>query len=162
MEKGSLMFDLVNMHQSDLEALRLEVSVELDRRRLIDSVKAQTEELVKSYESAVAIEGVVDGTTVPVGGWGPGRTVDFNGEPYVNISGSWLTHDPSEYPHGWRRLGAPDPDPKTAIPWESGLLAKVDVLMTYNGFTWRCKLEHTTHIGWAPSEFTYAVWEKVS
>lgn len=22
--------------------------------------------------------------------------------------------------------------------------------------------EHTTHIGWAPSEFTYAVWEKVS
>ena len=51
------MFDLVNMHQSVLEALRLEVSVELDRRRL---------------------------------------------------------------------------------------------------------LEHTTHIGWAPSEFTYAVWEKVS
>ena len=32
------MFDLVNMHQSDLEALRLEVSVELDRRRLIDSL----------------------------------------------------------------------------------------------------------------------------
>ena len=22
--------------------------------------------------------------------------------------------------------------------------------------------EHTTHIGWAPSEFTHAVWEKVS
>ena len=155
------MVDLVSMHISDLESLRLAVATELDRRKLLAETQTKTDELVKQYESAVAIERVVDGSTVPTGGWGPGRTVDFEGEPYINISAGWLTHNPNKYPRGWRREGAKEPDPDNRAPWESGLLAKVGALLTHNGFTWRCKLEHTTHIGWEPSEFTHAVWEKV-
>ena len=155
------MVDLVSMHISDLESLRLAVATELDRRKLLAETQAKTDELVKQYESAIAIEGAVDGSTIPTGGWGPGRTVNFEGEPYINISGGWLMHNPTEYPHGWRRAGAQEPDPNNPVPWESGLLVKVGVLVTHNGFTWRGKLEHTTHIGWEPSEFTHAVWEKV-
>ena len=29
---------------------------------------------------------------------------------------------------------------------------------THNGKTWRAKVAHTTHAGWAPSAATHAVW----
>ena len=42
------MVDLVSMHISDLESLRLAVATELDRRKLLAETQTKTDELVNS------------------------------------------------------------------------------------------------------------------
>ena len=49
--------------------------------------------------------------------------------------------------------------PDDAPTWAEGVAYSVDQEVTHAGRTWRCKLAHTSHTGWAPSEATYAVWE---
>lgn len=52
----------------------------------------------------------------------------------------------------------PETEPEV-IAWAIGQTIAVGDLRTHNGQTWRALLAHTTHEGWAPSQFTPTIWQ---
>ena len=104
------------------------------------------------------------------GWWMPSTLLSDGGKVWRNVSGDVLTTPPSGFPSGtasWSHLFVehsastePEPDPG-AQPWAEGVAYSVGALVTHAGRTWRCKLAHTSHSGWAPSDATHTVWEPV-
>lgn len=124
-----------------------------------------------------------DTTGVPtwaeLGGIAPaGALVRDGGKVWRNVSGVPLVHPPSGFPgwteadlaHLWALVIDAQPDPEqpeepeqpSTIPWAVGQDVKAGDLRTHDGNTWRAKLDHVTHAGWAPSAATHAVWELVT
>lgn len=107
---------------------------------------------------------------VPPHHWPNGTLLRDGGTVWRNVSGGVLTTPPSGFPaptSTWNRLFVehststePEPDPG-AQPWAEGVAYSVGALVTHAGRTWRCKLAHTSHSGWAPSDATPTVWEPV-
>lgn len=52
----------------------------------------------------------------------------------------------------------PETEPEV-IAWAIGQTIAVGDLRTHGGQTWRALLAHTTHEGWAPSQFTPTIWQ---
>lgn len=102
--------------------------------------------------------------------WPAGHLIIEGGVVYRNVSGVPLTSPPSAFPGGpsrWTHLfvvessGEEEPSPPEGNEWQDGAAYQVGDVVTYNGGTWRCKLAHTSHSGWAPSVYTHAVWEAI-
>ena len=94
-------------------------------------------------------------------GYAKGATVIHGGDTFTSRVDNNVWEPGTEHGHTWLR-NAPEPDqPGGAAPWAKGVAYSVGQEVTHAGRTWRCKLAHTSHSGWAPSEFAHAVWEPV-
>lgn len=148
--------DLATMPDADLDALRIAILNEQERRRRIAEAPGAQQQLADLYAAAVA-------TAAPTP-WaalrdrvGPGqRVVWTDGNVWRNSSGAWLptTASPATWPQGWaQETGLP---PAIAA-WAAGQSVKVGDLRTYGGKSFRCLQAHTTQAGWEPPSVP-ALW----
>ena len=140
---------VTTLSDEDLEALRVDVLNEQDRRRIITEAPARADQLAQQYAA------VVD--AAPATPWddltdrvGPGqRIVWTDGNVYRNTSRAWLnTNDtPDTYPQGWsQETGLPS----GVAPFAVGEAVAVGDLRTYEGTIYRVITAHTTQAGWPP------------
>ena len=143
------MDDLTTMTDVDLDALRVRVLTEQERRRLLADAPAQSKALGDKYAAAVAAAAPIPWASVP-DAIGPGTSIIWtDGNTWRNKSGAWLpkTASPATYPLGWtQETGMP-----TASPWSPTGVYKTGDLVTYNGKTYRCLQWHTANAGWTPT-----------
>ena len=141
--------DLTALTDEDLDALRVDVLNEQDRRRIIAEAPARADQLAQQYET------IMEAT--PATPWadltdrvGPGqRIVWTDGETWRNTSGSWLptTATPATYPQGYaQETGLP----AEVAPFVVGESVKVGDLRTFEGTVYRVLQAHTTQADWAP------------
>ena len=149
--------DLTALTDQDLEALRVDVLNEQDRRRIITEAPSRADQLAQQYES------VMD--AAPATPWddltdrvGPGqRIVWTDGNVYRNSSCAWLptTATPETYPLGWsQETGLP----AEVLPWEPGGTYKTDDLRTFGGIVYRCIQPHTNYDPGHTPNLTPALW----
>lgn len=143
------MNDLTTMTDSDLDALRVQVLTEQERRRLLADAPAQSKALGDKYAAAVAAAAPIAWASVP-DAIGPGVTIIWtDGNTWRNKAGTWLpkTASPATYPLGWtQETGLP-----TASQWSATGVYKVGDLVSYNGKTYRCIQGHTANASWTPT-----------
>ncbi len=138
----------------DLDALRIAVLTEQERRYKIENAPAQMEAVATDYAAAVADDDPVPFEPVPHFGHGPGTLVIFDGETHRNTSGAWLTASPADYPLGWsQETGLPDDVP----PFKAGENVVPGDLREYEGTIYRVIQGHTTAAHWPPPA-TPALW----
>ena len=163
------MTDLAALNDADLDALRLAVLLEQERRNLLVQAPATAVELATRYSAAI---GRKDGDPYqPVTGahdaYPPGSIVEGNAGEY-HRSTDWASHAPGTTGAPWERVWA-DGDGWTTTPpaagplvWAIGISAVADTtVVSHEGRLWRCKVTHVTHSGWVPSAATHAVWTDI-
>ena len=163
------MTDLAALTDADLDALRLALLLEQERRNLIAQAPAAASELATRYAAAI---GRKDGDPYqPVTGthdaYPPGSIVEGNAGEY-HRSTAWASHTPGTTGAPWERVW-PDGDGWTTTPpatgplvWAVGIAAVAgETVLSHEGRLWRCKVTHVTHAGWVPSAATYAVWTDI-
>ena len=163
------MTDLAALNDADLDALRLAVLLEQERRNLLVQAPAAAEALATRYAAAI---GRKDGDPYqPVTGahdsYPPGSIVEGNAGEY-HRSTALASHAPGTTGAPWERVW-PDGDGWTTTPpaagplvWAVGISAVADTtVVSHEGRLWRCKVTHVTHAGWVPSAATHAVWTDI-
>lgn len=163
------MTDLTALTDADLDALRLAVLMEQERRYLMATAPARAAELATQYAQAI---GRKDGDPYqPVTGahdaYPPGSIVDGNAGEYHRAT-AWASHAPGTTGALWERVW-PDGDGWTTTPpaagplvWAVGISAVAgETVVSHEGRLWRCKVTHVTHAGWVPSAATHAVWTDI-
>ena len=163
---GVSIVDLTTLTDDDLDALRVEVFTEQERRRLIADAPAQAVALADRYAAAI---GRKDGDPYqPVTGahdaYHKGSIVSQSGDYYRATA--WAYHAPGTTGAPWERVWPDGPGwtttpPSAAgpIPWAVGINAIAgETIVSNAGRLWRCKTTHVTHAGWPPSAATHAVW----
>lgn len=168
------MTDLAALTDADLDALRLAVLLEQERRNIIATAEARAADLVAQYAQAIGrrpgdpyqpVSGAHDAYT-------PGSIVSDD-DAYYRATG-WASNPPGQGPwervwpdgDGWTTTPPADDEP---LPWAVGISAvgpadpdgKPQTVLSHEGRLWRCKVTHVTHSSWAPSAATYAVWEDI-
>lgn len=149
--------DLTTLTDGDLEALRLDVLNEQDRRRIITEAPARADQIAQQFESIMGAAPAIpwDDLADRVG---PGqRVVWTDGETWRNTSGAWLptTATPETYPQGWSQETGLPPD---VAPWEAGGTYKADDLRTFGGIVYRCIQPHTNYDPGHTPNLTPALW----
>ena len=149
--------DLTALTDEDLDALRVDVLNEQDRRRIIAEAPARADQLAQQYET------IMEAT--PATPWanltdrvGPGqRIVWTDGETWRNTSGSWLptTATPATYPQGYAQETVLPPD---VASWETGGTYKADDLRTFCGIVYRCIQPHTNYDPGHTPNLTPSLW----
>ena len=149
------MIDLSTYTDPDLDALRVQVLTEQERRRLIADAPAQQKTMAAQYAAAVAAAAPSPWVSL-TDRVGPGQRVIWtDGNTWRNTSGAWLptTATPATWPQGWaQETGLP-----AAVAWAAGQAVKIGDLRTYSGKTYRCLQAHTTQAGWDPPSVP-ALW----
>ena len=141
--------DLTTLTDEDLDALRVDVLNEQDRRRIVTEAPARADHLAQQYETIMG--------AAPATPWadltdrvGPGQRIIWtDGETYRNIAHAWLNINdtPAAYPQGWaQETGLP----ADVAPWTVGESVKVGDLREYSGVIYRVLQAHTTQAGWTP------------
>ena len=147
--------DLATMPDADLDALRIDVLNEQERRRRIADTPAAAKQIADLYAQAVKDAAPIPHTSLP-DAIGPGLAITWtDGQRWRNNSGGWLpkTATPATYPLGWsQETGVP-----AAIAWAAGQTVKIGDLRTYSGKTYRCITGHSTQSGWEPPNVP-ALW----
>lgn len=136
---------------ADLDALRVAVLTEQERRARIANAPSQAQQIADQYAQAVKgqpAKAWKTGTVV-----GPGEKVTEGGQEYRNVSGAWLSASPSQYPMGYQLTTAPT----GAAAWKAGEAVKVGDLRTSAGKTYKVLQAHTTQVGWEPQNVA-ALW----
>ena len=147
--------DLTTLTDEDLDALRVAVLTEQERRHLIADAPAQQKAVADRYAAAVAAAAPTPWASLG-DRVGPGQRVIWNGNTWRNTSGAWLptTATPATWPQGWaQETGLPP----TITAWAAGQAVKVGDLRSASGVTYRCLQAHTTQTGWEPSKVP-ALW----
>ena len=148
--------DFTNYNDEELDALRVAVLTEQERRRTLADAPARQKEVADRYAAAIA-------TAAPTP-WaslgdrvGPGqRVVWTDGNTWRNTSGAWLptTATPATWPQGWaQETGLPP----TVTAWAAGQAVKAGNLRSEAGKVYRCLQAHTTQTGWEPAKVP-ALW----
>lgn len=88
----------------------------------------------------------------------PGAVIRYAGGVYRNISDTFLTHSPADYPRGWERQDKPADPPKTPV-WGPNVAYKAGDQVTYQGSVYKCVTGHTSLVGWEPDAVP-ALWAK--
>ena len=157
--------DLTILTGEDLDALRVAVLTEQERRRTLADAPAQAAALADRYAAAI---GRRDGNPYqPVTGahnaYPKGSIVSQSGD--YHRATAWAFHAPGTPGAPWERVWPDGPGwtttpPSAAgpIPWAVGQTVTVGDKRTHGGRVWTAKLAHITHEGWAPSTATHAVW----
>ena len=147
--------DFSTYTDTDLDALRVQVLTEQERRRLIMDAPAQQKAIAAQYAAAVSAAAPTPWASL-TDRVGPGQRVIWtDGQTWRNTSGAWLptTATPATWPQGWaQETGLP-----AAVAWAAGQAVKIGDLRTYGGKTYRCLQAHTTQTGWEPPSVP-ALW----
>ena len=85
--------------------------------------------------------------------------IRFDGGVYRNISDTFLSHSPADYPRGWERQDKPVDPPATPV-WKAGVTYKTGDQVAHKGTTYRCITGHTSMVGWEPDQVP-ALWARV-
>ena len=150
------MTDLAALNDADLDALRLAVLLEQERRNLLVQAPAAAVELATRYAAAI---GRKEGDPYqPVTGahdsYPPGFIVSDGGNHYRATA--WASHAPGTTGAPWERVW-PDGDgwtteapAGTPIPeWDAAVAYRPPAVVTHKGQTW--DLVHTnSDPGWEP------------
>ena len=164
--------DLTTLTDDDLDALRIEVLTEQERRDTLANAPTQAAALAATYAAAV---GRKDGDpwTQPVGAHDAhrqGAIVTHGGQHYRSTR-SGNVWRPGDLNAPWEPVW-PDNGEWTTTPpagedgqpaaWMSGVAYQPGDRVTHDGQTWEAKIAHTSHDGWKPSPATHAVWAPIS
>ena len=161
--------DLTIYTDDDLDALRIAVLTEQERRRTIATAPAQSAALADAYAAATSVEPAADWAALiaSTDRIGPGQRVILDGIEYRNRSGAWLpiTAGPDTDPTGlwWERVTPLDPEAPAAAPWSKDATYAVGDRCTRNGRTWECLVAHGAEYQgtWAPGPATPTVWRDI-
>ena len=157
--------DLTAMTDEDLDALRVAVLTEQERRHLIADAPAQAVALADRYAAAI---GRQDGDPYqPVTGahdaYPKGSIVSQSGD--YHRATAWASHAPGTTGAPWERVWPDGPGwtttpPSAAgpIPWAVGQQVEAGDKRTHAGRLWSAQIAHTTHVGWEPSAAAHAIW----
>lgn len=148
--------DLTTLTDEDLDALRVAVLTEQERRRTLAETPDLVEQIAARYATATAVPYVA-----PTGGhdaYGPGRKVVWtDGHTYRNDSGGWLSHSPEEYPRGWTCLDCEpagewpqwvQPQPGVVEPFAK------DAKVTHKDLRWTSNLDGNV---WEPGVYGWTL-----
>ena len=84
----------------------------------------------------------------------PGAVIRYADGVYRNISDTFLTHSPADYPRGWERQDKPADPPKTPV-WKAGVAYKKGDRVFYDGRAWTSLIDANV---WSPKDYP-AGWE---
>ena len=132
---------------ADLDALRIAVLTEQERRRTIATAPTQAETLATAYTAAIADQPADDwdAITAATDRVGPGQRVVVAGVEYRNKSGAWLpvSAGPEQDPHAiwWERVTPIEPTP-TVAPWSATATYKPGDRCTRGGRLYECIVGH--------------------
>ena len=148
--------ELTAMTDTDLDALRIQVLTEQERRRTLANAQQQAEQIAAQYAAAVAGQAPA-AYRQPTGAhdaYGPGALILWEGATMRNRSGGWLSNSPAEYPRGWEvtKTADPNPTPPAAPAWSATADYKIGDKATRGGVTYRCLVAHGAAYGgtWGP------------
>lgn len=149
--------DYTTLTDDEIEAARVAILTEQERRRTLSEAPALIEQVTAQFQAAA---GISDGTEWrPVAGAHdavpPGQSRVFEGRLYENTSGGYLSHSPAEVPHLWTDRGPADavtPDPTEHPEWAADVAYKIDDVLTYDGQVYRVIQAHTSAAHWLPPE----------
>ncbi len=147
------MIDLTTYTDDDLDALRVAVLTEQERRQVLTTAQSTVTTLASRVEQAIAEEPALPWTpvihaenAVPPGG----KRIWTDGHTYRNDSKQWLSHSPEEYPRGWTCLD-PDPvlepEPNPEYPqwkgeWNKDASYVPNDHVSRNGIVYKCLIAH--------------------
>lgn len=167
--------DLDTFTDTDLHDLSAAISAEWERRRASAVTEQAVTKVITGLQDSGKITpppaGTDTETAQPWADTGTDHSAMYRQGAYVTHGGRvWLsTHPglnhwkPGTLNSGWIDVTPPPVDEETGeaqiITWDTGQDVKVGDLRTHDGKTWRAKIDHVTHAGWAPSPATHAVWE---
>ena len=164
------MTDLTTYTDTDLDALRVAILTEQERRRTLAEAPGLVEQIASRYAEATADQ-LAEPYAAPTGAhdaYGPGRKIVWtDGHTYRNDSGQWLSHSPEEYPRGWTCLDCtePEPDPDTGVPpWtdKGSPSYKTGDLRTWpdgSSTVYRCRQDHTAYEGAGYNPSVASLWK---
>lgn len=168
--------DLTTLTDNDLHDLSAQISTEWERRRALPLIEQGQAEVVERVWTSHPELRPGTGTEDEAEPWTdpgtdhllfapPGAYRTHQGRVWHNMLGRPNHYPPGTLNGGWVDVTPPPVDPETGedqiIPWGEGQAVKIDDLRTHDGQTWRAKIDHVTHEGWAPSPAAHAVWEPV-
>ena len=148
--------DLTTLPDEDLDALRVAVLTEIERRRTLTDAPTQAAALADRYAAAI---GRQDGDPwqQPTGAhdaYPLGATVTDGGKTWrsKHPANVW---PPSPSSPWWEEV-TNNPEPQ---PWALDTYYVIDTRVTFAGQTWRCLHEHLAQVGWEPgAPGMHAVW----
>ena len=140
------MTDLAALNDAGLDALRLAVLLEQERRTLIAQAPAQAEALAAQYAQAIDRH---DGDPYqPVTGahdaYPPGSVVEGNAGEY-HRSTAWASHAPGTTGAPWERVW-PDGDGWTTTPPATGPLPWVQPTGAHDAYSFGATVTHTGRV----------------
>lgn len=165
------MIDLTGLPLDELEALRDAIMQELGRRVAQQQTLTDMESMQRTELGRLGVreDGEWRQPTHALDAFPRGWVTVHAGRRWRSLIDANVT-TPGEDPLGrwWEDLGpvedepddTPDESDDTPAAWAVGVSYTVGDVVTHDGATWRCLLAHTSHVGWAPSPATHAVWTK--
>lgn len=152
--------DLTTLTDDDLDALRVAVLTEQERRRTIETAPEMAEDLAERYFAATGRE---DGAAwvQPTGAHDAvpfGRTVTKDGKEWrsKHHANVW---EPSASSPWWEEVIVGDPDPQ---PWALDVYYTPPTKVTFEDNTYECMSEHLSQVGWEPNNPTmHSVWKLI-
>lgn len=160
--------DLSVLSDTELDGLLDDVKAEVSRRVVVANAPARIREINQQVlnASGIAPGDPWDKKMRTRGGYSKGWTVThrdgivFESQIDNNV---WEPGDPADPQTGrWWAPRLPEPEPGEVLPWAPGQNVTAGDRRSHDGKVWRAKIAHATHVGWAPSVHTHAVWEEVA
>ena len=158
--------DFTEHTDDDLDALRIAVLTEQERRQLIATAADTVAALSERYADATSDQSAEDwdALTARTDRVGPGQRVTLAGIEYRNKSGAWLpiSAGPEQDPHAiwWERVTPIEPTP-TVAPWSALTRYKIGDRCTRGGRLYECKVAHGAEYAgtWGPP--AAGVWKDI-
>lgn len=167
--------DLNTFTDADLHDLSARIASEWERRRASTVAEQAVTKVITGLQDSGKIDpppaGTDTETAQPWADPGTDHSLMYRQGAYVTHQGkTWLSRhpglnhwEPGTLNGGWIDVTPAPIDEDTGEPqiiaWGVGQEVQPGDLRTHGGQTWRAKIDHVTHAGWAPSPATHAVWE---
>lgn len=156
--------DYSTLSNEDLSSVMRSAEGELKARQTLIETEDKVVELQERFlrvRDRDVPENDVPNWTQPTGAhdvYPKGFIVRHDGKIWVNQHpmNSW---EPGTTNSQWIQSVTPEPENEAGIPeWGVGQEVMSGDLRVYEGTVWSAVIDHVTHEGWVPSQFTYAVW----
>lgn len=166
--------DLTTLDDETLATWQTAVATEVGRREVLADAEPRAEQITAEAQRQLdevaldfltARDGPVDEADPPSWVMPTGAHDAYPaGVVRAHIGKIWRSrvsgnsHEPgADHGHAWLEV-VPQPDTGGHTPWSPGQAVEVGDLRAHDGRLWEARLDHITHVGWAPSPAAYAVW----
>ncbi len=165
--------DMQALGDDELDQLWQQLATEKERRLTLATAEARAADLARQWADAAGRKNG-DEWRQPEGAHDAYETdalAERNGQMYRNdhpglnpwepgtLNSGWTPIWPDEESGGW--TDTPPSHTGQPTPWQAGIHYSPGDLVTHDGKTWSCLVDHIAHDGWAPSPETHAVWTPV-